>query len=96
MSTKVPPASLTAAGICHNLDIAGHPAADDVSYDNSTPVSHLTIGYLATGQPVTVASSSLAWLDELEAAIHLERSRLALWYPAALHPFGDDEGGEAA
>jgi hypothetical protein len=43
-----------------------------------------------------VASSSLAFLDELEAAIHIERSRLALWYPVQVHPFGDEPSAGAA
>lgn len=91
-----PALSLTAPGICHRLDVGGHPSAGDVTLDTGQPVSHLTIGFLRTGQPVTVASSSLAFLDELEAAIHIERSRLALWYPVELHPFGDEPVAGAA
>ena len=91
-----PPASLTAPGICHNLPLVGHPSAREVTLNSGTPTGHLVVGYFQTGQAVVVDSPSGIYLDELEAAIHTERARLALWYPPQVHPFGDVEGPEAA
>ena len=83
------PASLTVVGVCHNLPFGGHPSASEPTLDSGVPTGHLVVGYLQTGQPVTVNSPSEVYLDELEAAIHLERSRLAMWHPRQVHPFGD-------
>jgi hypothetical protein len=84
------PAALTAPGICHNLPFGGHPQAGEPTLDNGTPTGHLVVGYLQTGQPVTVDSPSPEYLDELEAAIHLERARLAMWHSRQdTHPWGD-------
>jgi cytochrome bd-type quinol oxidase subunit 1 len=79
--------ALTMAGICHSLPLTPTPSAQDVSYDNGTPVSHVVIGHLETGQPFVIASSSLEYLKQLEDSIHTERARLALWYPSTAHPF---------
>ena len=91
-----PSASLTAAGICHNIDVGGHPSAGEVTADTGTPVGRVTLGYLETGQPVTLAFRSLEQLGETAAAIAEEQGKLAMFLPRPVHPFGDDEGGAAA
>jgi hypothetical protein len=83
------PASLTMAGICHRLDLGGHPRAEEVSVDNGTPVGRVTLGYLETGQAVVLAFRSLEQLGETVAALRLEQSRLAAFLPRPVHPFGD-------
>jgi hypothetical protein len=84
------PAALTAPGICHNLPFGGHPRAGEPTLDNGTPTGHLVVGYLQTGQAVTVDSASEAYLRELETAVHLELARLSMWRPRQdIHPWGD-------
>jgi hypothetical protein len=83
------PASLTMAGICHRIDVGGHPSAGDVTVDTGTPVAHVTLGYLQTGQPVVMDFASLEQLGETVAALRLEQSRLAAFLPRPVHPFGD-------
>jgi hypothetical protein len=76
-----PPVSLTAPGICHRLDVGGHPSAGDVSVDTGVPTGRVILGYLETGQPVTLAFRSLEQMGETAAAITEEQGRLAMFLP---------------
>lgn len=92
-SVNPPGAEMTAPGLCHNISVGGHPAALEVTLESGVPVSHLILGYLLTGQPVAINSPSMAFLDELEAAIQWERAKYAMWVQDhQIHPFGDEAG----
>ena len=85
-----PSASLTAAGICHNIDVGGHPSALEPSVDTGIPTGRVILGYLETGQPVTLAFRSLQQMGETAAAITEEQGRLAMFLPRhEVSPFGD-------
>jgi hypothetical protein len=90
-----PSASLTATGICHNIDVGGHPSASEVTVDTGVPVARVTLGYLETGQPVTLAFRSLEQIGETAAVLTEEQGKLAMFLPREVHPFGDD-GWDAA
>ncbi len=91
-----PSASLTAAGICHNIDVGGHPSAGEPTGDTGVPSERVTLGYLETGQPVTLAFRSLEQLGETAAAIAEEQGKLAMFLPRDVHPFGDEPAAGAA
>jgi hypothetical protein len=91
-----PAASLTAAGICHNLDVGGHPSAGEPTVDTGVPAERVTLGYLETGQPVSLVFRSLEQMGEAAAAITAGQGKLALFLPREVHPFGDDTSGAAA
>lgn len=76
-----PPVSLTAPGICHRLDVGGHPSAGDVSVDTGRPVGRVVLGYLETGQPVTLSFRSLEQIGETVAALTAEQGKLAMFLP---------------
>jgi hypothetical protein len=89
-TSKPPSVALTAPGICTNLPVSQTPAAGEVSDDNGSPVARVTIGHLATGKPVTLAITSLRYLDELEASLRVTRARLAFHLQDhTVHPFGE-------
>ena len=85
-----PSASLTMNGICHNLDVSGHPSATEVTVDTGVPVARVILGYLQTGQPVTLAFRSLQQIGETAAALTQEQGKLAMFLPRHdVDPFGD-------
>ena len=84
------PASLTVNGICHNLLVSGHPSAGEPSVDTGVPVGRVVLGYLETGQPVTLSFRSLERMGETAAAITQEQGKLAMFLPRHdVDPFGD-------
>lgn len=86
-----PSASLTAPGICHNIDIGGHASAGGATLDDGVPSGRVILGYLETGQPVTLVFHSLEQMGETAAAITREQGSLAMWLPRHdVHPFGED------
>jgi hypothetical protein len=88
-----PSASLTAAGICHNIDVGGHPSAGDPVTGTGGPSERVTLGYLSTGEPVTLVFRSLEQMGETAAAITQGQGKLAMFLPREVHPFGE---GDAA
>jgi hypothetical protein len=83
-------ASLTMNGICHNIDVGGHASALDPSVDTGTPVGRVVLGYLETGQPVTLAFRSLEQIGETAAALTEEQGKLAMFLPRHdVDPMGD-------
>lgn len=85
-----PSASLTMNGICQNLDVGGHPSALEPSVDTGIPTGRVILGYLETGQPVTLAFRSLQQLGETAAAMTAEQGKLAMHLPRhEVDPFGD-------
>lgn len=89
-------ADLTMNGICHHLDIGGHPSALEPSIDTGIPTGRVILGYLATGQPVTLAFRSLEQMGETAAAITEEQGKLAMHLPRLdVSPFGDEDGAAA-
>jgi hypothetical protein len=84
------PASLTAPGICHNLDVGGHPSADEPTTGTGGPTERVILGYLPTGQPVTLVFRSLEQMGETAAAITQGQGRLAMFLPRHdVDPYGD-------
>jgi hypothetical protein len=70
-------------GTCHNVDITGHPGAGDAYLRNGIPVGRVYLGGSTEGsaygsRPVLDALTLLE-LDELLAAVSLERDRVAAW-----------------
>ena len=88
-----PSASLSAPGLLHNIDVGGHPAALEPSVDSGIPTGRVLLGYLKTGQPVTLAFRSLEQISETAAALTEEQGKLAMFLPREVHPFGE---GDAA
>jgi hypothetical protein len=83
-------ASLTAAGICHNLSLGGHPSAGEPTTGTGGPSERVTLGYLETGQPVTLVFRSLKQMGEAAAAITEGQGRLAMFLPRHdVDPMGD-------
>ena len=91
-----PSASLTAAGICHNLDVGGHPSAGEPTVDTGVPCERVTLGYLETGQPVSLVFRSLEQMGEAAAALTAGQGKLAMFLPRGGHPFGDEPAAGAA
>jgi hypothetical protein len=90
-----PSVALTANGICHLLPVSPTPAAGEVRPVNDVPVGTVTLGHLATGQPVTLDISSLQYLDDLEGSLRVLRCRLKMHLTdLTVHPFGDERGSE--
>lgn len=62
-----PPVALTGPG--GSFPLSPTPAAKDVSLDSGIPVSHVILGHLPDGRPVTLATSDPGYLEELESSI---------------------------
>lgn len=91
MSTDNPSASLTINGICHNLPFSGHASAGEATLDDGVPSGRVILGFLPTGQPVTLVFHSLEQMGETAAAITREQGSLAMWLPRLdVDPFGED------
>jgi hypothetical protein len=55
----------------------------------------VSLGTIA-GREVVIETESLDWLDEAAQEIQYARSRLAMFLPRDVHPFGDEPTAGAA
>ena len=82
--------ALSAPGLLHNIDFGGHPSADEPTVDTGQPTERVILGYLPTGQPVTLIFRSLEQMGETAAAITQGQGRLAMFLPRHdVDPYGD-------
>lgn len=76
-------ALLSLPGCTHNFELHGHPEAGDTYLRSGLPAVDLFLGDridgTAWGRP-RLTATSLAELDELDAAVQQARERLALWF----------------
>jgi hypothetical protein len=88
------PVWMTAPGTARG-PLEGHPHAGLPTVLNGRPHESVSLGTIA-GREVVIETESLDWLDEAAQEIQYARSRLAMFLPRDVHPFGDDTDGAAA
>jgi hypothetical protein len=91
ISAHQPSAALIAYGVSSTVSPA--PAAGEVSL-GGVPAIPITLGHLASGEPVVISVTCLQYLDDLSGSLRLARARLAMHLTDhSVHPF-DGPGSE--
>jgi hypothetical protein len=82
------PTWISAPGLAH-LPIDGHPHAGEAFTLNGRAREVLSLGTIG-GRELLIEAESLEYLDELDRELTFARSRLAMFLPLPVHPFGED------